>query len=582
MVALRHVVAAAALLALFVPDARGAKVPVRLTEAAERNGTARVLVRLDEPISEEGALAGPSAVGSQRARIAASGRRLARTLEGTHSRVLHSFETVPYVALQADSAGLEAIERSSLVRAVEEDALSFPTLDSSLPRIDADVVHLSGFDGQGQAIVVLDTGVEADHPFFGGRIVSEACFSGGSDCPNGSTSQVGAGAGAPCTYDPAGCSHGTHVAGIAVGDGDGLRGVAPAADLISIQIFTRFDGGVCGGGPSPCAASFTSDQVAALERVITLAETFPIAAVNMSIGGSFAFSSAAACDVSNGARKAAIDHLRSIGVAVVGASGNDGFTEGLTSPSCISSMVSVGATTDGDDVVGFSNSAAFLDLLAPGAGITSSERGGSFGPMSGTSMAAPHVSGAFALLRQQSPDASVADLLSRLTTTGVLVTDARNGITTPRVSLHAAVADATASTLGLLEFPSDGRFAAGIGAFTGWLCNASSVLIRVDGGEPMVAAYGTPRNDTEEVCGDADNGLSLLYNFNRDGDGIHVAELIADGVVVSTSTYTVSTFGVPFLDDAAEKTYVLEDFAGRDVTVKWLEESQNFEIIAVE
>lgn len=578
----RHVASIVTVLGLIAASAHAAKVPVRLAEEARRTGSVRVLVEMTEAVVAEGSLSARAAVASQRARIAAQGQTLARTLDGTGSRVLRSFETIPFLAVEADAAGLEALGRSPAVRSVEEDALAFPVLDSSVRAIEADVVHLSGYDGTGQTIAILDTGIQADHPFLGGRVVSEACFSTGGDCPNGSTTQFGAGAGAPCTYAPAGCAHGTHVAGIAAGDGTEIRGVAPKADLISIQIFTRFDGGVCGGGPSPCAASFTSDQVAGLERVLTLAETFPIAAVNMSIGGTFSFSTAAACDASNRARKAAIDHLRSVGITVVGASGNDGFTAGLTSPSCISSMLSVGATTDDDRVASFSNSADYLDLLAPGVGIRSSEPGSSLGSMSGTSMAAPHVAGAIALLRQQSPGATVDELSRRLDATGVPVTDRRNGVTTPRVSLLAAVADATASTRGLLEFPLDGRFAAGIRAFTGWLCDATNVLIRVDGGEPMAAAYGTERNDTESVCGDTDNGVSLLYNFSRDGDGVHTAELIADGAVVSVSTYTVSTFGVPFLEDAEEKTYVLEDFEGRDVSVKWLEEKQGFEIVDVD
>ncbi len=584
MGAFRHawVLGAAVGAVLAASLASAAAVPMRLLDDARRDGSVRVLVRLDEPIAVEGALADRSAVAHQRARIAASGRTLARALTGTDSRVLRAFETVPYAALEVDPAGLERLAAAANVMWVEEDRVSRPVLSTSVPSIEADAVHLSGFDGTGQVIVILDTGIDAEHPFLEGRVVSEACFSAGGDCPNGRETQIGAGAGRPCAYAPGGCGHGTHVAGIAAGHERERTGVAPGADLISIQIFTRFDGPFCGGGPSPCAASFTSDQIAALERVLALADVFPIAAVNMSIGGSVPFETADACDASNGARKAVIDHLRSVGIATVGASGNDGFTSGLTSPSCISSMVSVGAATASDGIAGFSNSAPFLDLLAPGIGIESSEPGGAFGPMSGTSMAAPHVSGAIALLRQQSPTASVEEIVARLRSTGVPVTDPRNGVTTPRVSLLSAVADAAVATRGLLEFPRDGRFASGIGAFTGWLCSATSVLIRVDGGEPMVAAYGTSRKDTEGVCGDDDNGVSLLYNFNRDGPGIHTAELIADGAVVGTSTYTVTTFGAPFLRDAEEKVYVLEDFEGRDVAIKWLTERQGFEIIGAE
>ncbi|MDG2305613.1 MAG: S8 family serine peptidase [Candidatus Binatia bacterium] len=581
MFALRHVALPCLAVLLVTTTAEGGKVPTRLTDAVRRAGSARVLVQLDESVAAEGALPARSAVIGQRARIAASGRRLATTLGGTGSRVLRAFETVPFAALDVDEAGLDALEQADFVVAVEEDRLSFPILDESVPQIEANAVHLTGYDGSGQTIAILDTGVDSAHPFLAGRVVSESCFSSGDDCPNGSSTQTGAGAGAPCTYAPEDCAHGTHVAGIAAGAGESFTGVAPGADLISIQIFTRFNGAFCGGA-TPCAASFTSDQVAALERVLTLADIFPIAAVNMSIGGAVPFTSASACDEANAARKAVIDHLRSIGIVTVGASGNERSADGLTSPACISTLVSVGATTAVDTVAGFSNSAAFLTLLAPGVGIDSSVPGDGFRVMNGTSMAAPHVSGAFALLRQQSTSASVTELVEVLRATGVPVLDARNGVIVPRISLLSAVAEGRVAPRGLLEFPLDGRYATGIGAFTAWLCDAKSVLIRVDGGEPMVAAYGTPRDDTKAVCGDADNGVSLLYNFNRDGNGLHTAELIADGVVVSTSTYTVSTFGVPFLRGADEKTYILQDFEGHDVSVKWLTERQGFEIIAVD
>lgn len=561
--------------------ARGAEIPTRVSETALREGEARVLVRFDESIEAEGRLASRSAVGAQRARIAGAGRRLPSVLAGTHSRIVHVFETVPYAAAVADSDGLAALARSPLVAAIEEDGISLPALSRSLRTIDADVLHRSGFDGAGQTLAILDTGIDSSHPFFAGRIVSEACFSASSSCPNGNPVQLGGGAGAPCSYDPGGCNHGTHVAGIAAGSGPEFSGVAPAADLISVQIFSRFDGPFC-GGQSPCAASYTSDQVAALERVISLAETYPIAAVNMSIGGNIAYPSSEACDASNGARKAAVDHLRSLGIVVVAASGNEGFTFGLTSPSCISSVLSVGATTDDDRVLPFSNSASYLDLLAPGDRILSSKPGGGFRTSSGTSMAAPQVAGAIALLRQHSPALRPNEIIGRIANSGTPVTDDRNGVTTPRVSVLAAVSDASVGTRGLLEFPADGGVAGGVGTFAGWLCDAESVLVRVDGGEPLEVAYGTPRNDTESVCGDTANGLSLLYNFNRDGNGVHTAELIADGVVVSTSTYTVNTFGVPFLRGAESRSYVLEDFEGRDVTVQWREESQGFEITDVE
>lgn len=71
------------------------------------------------------------------------------------------------------------------------------------------------------------------------------------------------------------------------------------------------------------------------------------------------------------------------------------------------------------------HSASFLSLLAPGESINSSVPGGGFAFFNGTSMAAPHVAGAWALLKQQTPSASVNTLLSNLQSTGLGVTDTR-------------------------------------------------------------------------------------------------------------------------------------------------------------
>jgi hypothetical protein len=148
--------------------------------------------------------------------------------------------------------------------------------------------------------------------------------------------------------------------------------------------------------------------------------------------------------------KPAIDNLRAIGVATVVAAGNNGEVANLSSPACISSAVSVGATTLADEVAWFSNVAPFLSLFAPGDEIVSSIPGGDYEALSGTSMAAPHVAGAWAVIRQAVPDAAVADVLAALQSTGLPITDNRDGApgttTVPRIRMFSALASLTPVT----------------------------------------------------------------------------------------------------------------------------------------
>jgi subtilisin family serine protease len=120
------------------------------------------------------------------------------------------------------------------------------------------------------------------------------------------------------------------------------------------------------------------------------------------------------------------------------AAGNNAFLDALSTPACISTAISVSATTKTDDVSPFSNVAPFLSLFAPGSSITSSIPGGGFAPGSGTSLAAPHAAGAFALLRQAVPGATVGEALHALQVTGRPITDV-SGITRPRIDLDEAL-----------------------------------------------------------------------------------------------------------------------------------------------
>ena len=421
--------------------------PSALARSAPDGARLRVIVGLSVPFAPEGLLAAGDRL-EQRRDIAAAQRAVELDVPAGMSNVKR-FTILPALAAEVDAAALTALMQSPLVAFIERDELARPSLVQSTRTIGADAVWAQGFEGANVAVAVLDTGVDRDHPTFGGRVASEACYSTTSPgvstslCPGGQDEQLGPRSAAPCRL--AGCGHGTHVAGIVAGSSSGARGVAPAARIVAIQVFSSVSSTTCSPDPSPCALTFTSDQLLALQRVYELRHTLNIAAVNMSFGGG-AYASQAQCDAANTSRKDMIDTLRAAGVATVIASGNDAETAALSAPGCISSAISVGASGDGsasapaDRVASFSNSAPFLSLLAPGQSITSAVPGTGTATMSGTSMAAPHVAGAWAVLKSRVPGASVSQVLDVLQASGVPLTDARNGLVKPRLHLEAAMA----------------------------------------------------------------------------------------------------------------------------------------------
>ena len=426
--------------AVLVLGARGARAGdvAELLDRATARGTVRVLARLDVPSTSK-SLASVDAEAARVTAIRSARTALARDLEGTAYTTERAFSTIPYVALDVSPAALTALTLSGHVLGLEEDRLEKVMLPESVPLVQGDQAWNAGYDGTGWAVAVLDTGVYSQHPFLAGKVVSEACYSATGSCPNGETEMIGAGAGETCTYAPGSCPHGTHVSGIAAGRGSEFSGVARGADIIAMQVFSKFTGSDCADDvEDPCAKSYTSDTIAAMERVYELRNTYNIAAVNMSLGGG-SFSSQLACDQVDSARKAIIDQLRSVGIATVAASGNEGSTDAMSAPGCISSVISVGATTKSDAIPSFSNSASFLTLLAPGRFILSSVPTSSFQEISGTSEATPHVAGAFAILSQKLGRGDVETVLSALQSTGVPIEDPRNGIVKPRIRIYDAL-----------------------------------------------------------------------------------------------------------------------------------------------
>ena len=269
-IAARALLAAATALAA----ALGLTAPASASPAgdpAPARGTVRVIVTYDSLAS--------------RGSVAGSVDRLG-TVTRTMKRSAHLVARVP-------AADLDRLRRSPHVRSVQLDVPEKLTLDSSTHVIHADTAHAAGWTGAGTTVAILDTGVDVDHPFLGGRVIAQYCSSDPdpsqpseqSLCPNGSTTDDSADIDSlPACASPFGtiCDHGTHVAGIAAGNGSGVAGapvagVAPGANIIAMQVFTRFnDTGFCGLGNAPCVASYPSDQMAALDELAAARHRAPV------------------------------------------------------------------------------------------------------------------------------------------------------------------------------------------------------------------------------------------------------------------------------------------------------------------
>ena len=121
-----------------------------------------------------------------------------------------SLRVFPLLDLGAAAVGPQALLnliQNAGTSHIELDTVHRTSLKETIPIIGADLAHQQGQDGDGQAIAVLDTGVDPTHPMYSDRIIEEACFSLQNDCPNGQSEMFGPGAAVPCEIS--GCGHGT-------------------------------------------------------------------------------------------------------------------------------------------------------------------------------------------------------------------------------------------------------------------------------------------------------------------------------------------------------------------------------------
>lgn len=274
-------------------------------------------------------------------------------------------------------------------------------------RINAPAVWAAGFTGQGVVIAGEDTGYQWDHPALKTHYRG---WNGSSvdhnyhwhDAIHDSPSGGSCGNDSPAPCDDHG--HGTHTAGTFAGDDGGSHriGVAPGARWIGCRNM--------GSGIGTPARYIECMQWMLAPTDLDDANPQPDLAPDI-ISNSWTCIPSEGCTVGDEI-EAAVNHLVDGGIFFVAAAANDGPPCGtITDPPAIydASFV-VGATDSEDRMASFSSRGPVAgvarirpDASAPGVDITSSTLGGGYGTMSGTSMAAPHVAGAAALLMSVNP-----------------------------------------------------------------------------------------------------------------------------------------------------------------------------------
>jgi len=353
---------------------------------------------------------------------------------GSAELLVREFRYLPAAAMILNQNEIAALNADDGVVRITSDSLSRPAAYND--QIGVTPLHQQGATGAGVTIAILDTGVDRSHTMFARNWVDGACFSSNvvgqssSFCDAGNT---GLNSGDNCeelSDNPLsgadGCAHGTLVAGIALG-GQGTEpfdpiSVAPSAGLVSVQVFSRFTGAENCGSSSACALSYSSDQIAALEWLYTQRTRLRLGVINMSLGGG-EYTDYCRSDP----RLQIISLLRSANVATVIATGNDAYVDAINSPACIEPSISVASVGRNTNFLSdFSNFNYTVDFAAPGENVfTAFPTANDIGPprtatADGTSMSAPHVAGAIAILQSLNPGATVDEIESALATTGFM------------------------------------------------------------------------------------------------------------------------------------------------------------------
>jgi hypothetical protein len=268
-----------------------------------------------------------------------------------------------------------------------------------LDAINAIAAYDSGLSGEGVSVAVIDTGIDLTHPDLDGAIL-------------GASTNIVTGQHADVQDADDTTGHGTAVAGIIAAEKNdaGIHGVAFNSKLLAISAVD----------PAACTADDCSFSQADLAQAVDYARLQGARVINLSLGG------AAAGSTLTDAMQRAVD----AGITIVLSAGN----ESLAEPSDFAAMagadwannqiIIAGASNTNDQIADFSNRAGLtlqdLYVVAPGVLVTTTDAGGGFKIVSGTSFSAPHVAGAVALLLEMFPNLTARDVVE------ILLTSARD------------------------------------------------------------------------------------------------------------------------------------------------------------
>jgi subtilisin family serine protease len=246
--------------------------------------------------------------------------------------------------------------------------------------------------------------------------------------------------------------HGTHVAGIAMASG-GISGIGFNAKAVALKVISEND------------EAYTSDIIKAINWCVGNSSIYNISVISMSLGTDCVDSPSTCylnyCDSSNGGYRSAINSAIVKNISVIIATGNNGNYTSIPVPACIMNATRVGSVNKDNTVSDYSNRNWMIKLLSVGGNIgneiNSTSLSGSYTFMHGTSMAAPQVSGAIAIINQYLKSTGrtrtpkqIEDLLNN---TGKTIFDSATGMNFSRINIYSALLsiDNQAPTINLIS-----------------------------------------------------------------------------------------------------------------------------------